>query len=371
MIPQLVVVRRNGKDIQMPTRELVPGDIVIVESGSIICADVRFVSADNLTVDESMLTGESNAVVKQSGPLAISAEDLAQAVNIGYAGTLVVSGRGRGVVLKTGVQTVQGSLGVVAASIENESVFAQEISHFTKVLLQFVALIFIAFLFMHLIWGRTETDFFHIILFVVALAISITPEGLPVVVLFTLSRSARALAKEHVIVKRLSAVNDLGSIQILCVDKTGTLTQNSMTVAAWQAADEQTLFLYAALACERPHIEHRGSHSLDDAVWNKASEQMRAKAEKYSVIKVMPFDPVKRCNEVIMACEAEGKQVHIMRGAVNQLSSDVGLHMNTKIVRGQLSRVHWADVLLLLHVMRMMNGVLLVLLPLLIRLSQP
>lgn len=329
MIPQLVVVRRNGKDHQIPTPELVPGDIVVVESGSIISADIRFFVADNVMVDESMLTGEAQAVLKHTEPLALPAEDLTQASNIGYAGTLVVGGRGLGVVVKIGRDTVQGSLGVVAGSIENESVFSQEIARFTKVLLWFIGIIFIGFVAIHFIWGRTDVDFFHIILFIVALAISITPEGLPVVVLFSLSRSARALAKEHVIVKRLSAVNDLGSIQVLCVDKTGTLTQNSMTVAEWRSYDEGQLFLYAALACERPHIEHRGSHSLDDALWVMFAHEeeqhalLKKSFEQSSVVQVIPFDPVKRSNEIIV--DFDGQRVHIMRGACESVVERCGL----------------------------------------------
>lgn len=329
MIPQTVVVRRDGKERQIPTRELVPGDIIIIESGSIITADIRLITADNLTIDESMLTGESISVLKRSEPLVLQPEDTSQASNIGYAGTLVTGGRGCGIVLKTGVNTIQGSLGVVAGSIENESVFAQEISHFTNVLLKFIAIIFLVFVAVHLIWGRTDGDFFQIILFVVALAISITPEGLPVVVLFTLSRSARALAKQKVIVKRLAAVNDLGSIQVLCVDKTGTLTQNSMTVAEWKAENEEQLFLYAALACESPHIKNRGSHSLDDAVWAMFAHQekqhavLKKKFEQSDIVQVIPFDNAKRSNEVIV--KLNEKRIHIMRGSCESVVERCGL----------------------------------------------
>lgn len=333
MIPQLVVVRRHGKDMQIPARDLVPGDVVHIETGAILAADMRIVSADNLTIDESMLTGESLAVVKQSEPMTTVPDDMTQALNIGYSGTLVVGGRGLGVVIETGAHAAQGALGVLASQIQQESVFAQEISHFTKVLLQFIVVVFVLFLILHMVWGRTHADFFKIILFIVALAISITPEGLPIVILFVLSRSARYLAKEKVIVKRLSAVNDLGSVQILCVDKTGTLTQNSMAVAAWKADDETALFLYAALSCERPHIEHRGSHSLDDALWQMVSEQIRTEADRYEVVKVVPFDPATRSNEVIM--KRGDQQVHIMRGACESVMERCG-------GRGDANACQWA-----------------------------
>lgn len=313
MIPRTVAVIRDGREVEITSRELVPGDVVIVEAGAILPADIRFITADDLMVDESSMTGESVAMRKKAAPLDTPATSLIQATNIGFSGSMVVVGHGVGIVLETGVHAVQGALGVLAGTIMAESVFAKEISHFTKILLKIIIVFCALFMLLHLVVGGYQVDLIQMVLFAISLAITITPEALPIIILFTLSRSARRLAKDHVIVKRLSAVNDLGSIEVLCVDKTGTLTENKMVVADSSSDDERLLFLYAALACEHPHIEGRVAHSLDDAIWQRVTETMHADIKKYSMIKLIPFDPAKRSNGVVV--EREGKELHIIRGA--------------------------------------------------------
>ena len=323
MIPRTIVVVRDGKDVEVPSRTLVPGDIVIIEAGTIIPADVRFIEADELIVDESALTGESIAVRKQCSPLDAPAESIIQATNIGFSGSLVIVGSGRGVVIETGARALQGSLGVLASTIVSESVFAHEISHFTALLLKVIIVFCTLFIAVHLAWGGYQADLFQMVLFAISLAITITPEALPIIILFTLSRSARRLAQDHVIVKRLSAVNDLGSIQVLCVDKTGTLTENKMMVADFTTDDEERLFLYAALACEHPHVEGRVAHSLDDAIWQRVNDVMHEKIGAHTTVRVIPFDPAKRSNGMVV--DMAGQQLHILRGAYEVVAQECGI----------------------------------------------
>lgn len=323
MIPRTIIVVRDGKDVEIPSRALVPGDIVVIEAGTIIPADIRFIEADELMVDESALTGESIAVRKQCSALDAPAESVVQATNIGFSGSMVIVGRGTGIVLETGPRALQGSLGVLASTIVSESVFAQEISHFTSLLLKVIVVFCAFFIVLHMTWGGYQADLFQMVMFAISLAITITPEALPIIILFTLSRSARRLAQDHVIVKRLSAVNDLGSIQILCVDKTGTLTENKMMVADFKTDNEERLFLYAALACEHPHVEGRVAHSLDDAIWQRVTDVMHEAIGAHTTVRVIPFDPAKRSNAVVV--DMDGKRLHILRGAYEVVAQECGI----------------------------------------------
>jgi P-type Mg2+ transporter len=324
-------VIRNGHEILVQRKELVPGDVVIISPGTLIPTDLRLIQAHNLSIDESMLTGEAIPAIKEGRELKNIASDVSEAKNIAFAGTTVMTGRGIGVVIATGTKTMQGGIGHLTEEIVAESVFVQDINRFTKVLLWFIVLICLLILIVHMIWATAS--FFDVILFVLALAISITPESLPIVILFTLSKSARALAYKKVIVKRLSAVNDLGAVQILCVDKTGTLTENKMAVAAWQSHDateagEKYFFLMAALASER-QILGLAEHSLDAALWHHLSDELRSEADTYTIVQHIPFDPTQRSNRVII--EKEGRQLSIVRGALEVIAEQTKLSQNDPI----------------------------------------
>ena len=320
---------RNGAERVLQRRLLVPGDLVILEPGTIVPADMRLVEADDLTVDESMLTGETLAVVKQADSLDQDARDIAQATNICFAGTTINTGRGKGIVLEIGQNTAQGGIGRLAEDILSVSMFAQETEKFTRLLLKFIAALFLLIVLVHLLLGSTQAHPFDVVLFVLALAVSVTPEALPVVILFSLSRGARLLAQKKVIVKRLSAINDLGGVQILCVDKTGTLTENNMVVAGWHTKNDGEFFVMAALASERQNLPGTGAHSLDAALWHQLDDAGHARANTYTIIRHIPFDPVKRSNAVI--AQGEGQKVYIMRGALETVAARSGLLANDPV----------------------------------------
>lgn len=318
-------VIRNGKEVDIELRFIVPGDVVIVETGDIVPADMRLFDAEDLRVNEAPLTGESLPVQKTAEPLQHEINEVVQASNIVFAGTTIVAGRGKGVVIQTGVHTVQGNIGKIAEQIVAQSIFAQDITRFTRLLLSFIFIMFVVITVVHFFWGKIEVGFFDVILFVLAIAISITPEALPVVILLTLSRAARKLAKQKVIVKRLSSVNDLGAINVLCADKTGTLTENNMQVAAWifHEVSEEEFFIMGALASERPHLKGTGSHSLDAALWKKLNAELIQEAKKYTIIKYIPFDPVQRSNAAIV--QKGGQEFYILRGALETVAQAAGI----------------------------------------------
>lgn len=222
-------VQRQGPVQVVDAEQLVPGDVVWLESGNRVPADLRLEKVHNLEVDESLLTGESMAVLKQADWLGTPDTPLGDRRNMAYAGSTVVRGRGRGVVVATGTETAVGQLATHLLSMETgKPPLVERMERFSRkiALLVLGAAIIIALLgiFMH---GYPVTDMF---LFGVALAVSAIPEGLPVALTVTLAIATRRMAQRGVIVRRLPAVEGLGSCTLIASDKTGTLTCNELTV---------------------------------------------------------------------------------------------------------------------------------------------
>ncbi len=228
---QLVVpharVIRGGRDHEIDSRELVPGDVVLLESGARIPADLRLVRANALQVDESLLTGESLPVTKGVEPVEPAA-GLADRSCMAYTGATVSAGRGQGVVVATGSDT---ELGAIAGLMRAEKVAAtplqHRMDHFAKIIGVAVGVAAAVAFASGVGLGESVEDMF---LVAVALAVSAVPEGLPVAVTITLAVGVRRMARRHAIVRRLPAVETLGSTTVIGSDKTGTLTENRMTV---------------------------------------------------------------------------------------------------------------------------------------------
>lgn len=223
-------VIRDGKQIQIPTTEVVCGDILVLESGVRAPADARLIETQNLIVDESMLTGESFPVTK------IHDEEISEDAPLGdrktmiYSGTIIQKGRGLAVVTNVGVDTEFGKISrMVAQAEETISPLQLQISQVGKILSISIVSIVIAIFIIGFIRG-SSTSILEMFMASVALAVSAIPEGLPVAVTITLSIGVYQMAKSNAIVKKLAAVETLGSTNIICSDKTGTLTKNQMTV---------------------------------------------------------------------------------------------------------------------------------------------
>ena len=222
-------VLREGQPLRIPSRELVPGDLVMLVSGDKVPADLRLLRARNLQIDESALTGESVPVEKSAQ--AIPADTpLAERHNMAYAGSFVTFGQGQGIVVATANAT---EMGQISRSMENSvnlsTPLTRKFEKFSRTLL-YIILILAAFTFVvGLGQGGSWIDMFEA---AVALAVSAIPEGLPAVVTITLAIGVNRMAKRHAIIRKLPAVEALGSATVVCSDKTGTLTENQMTVQA-------------------------------------------------------------------------------------------------------------------------------------------
>jgi Ca2+-transporting ATPase len=220
-------VIRNGSRQVVPASQLVPGDLVLLEAGNFVPADIRLLEAVNLRIEEAALTGESVPVQKNAAAVLESEIPLGDRKNTTFMGTLVNYGRGRGVVVATGMRTQIGLIAEMLQSVQNEPTPLQlRLDQLGKVLgwaaLAICGLVFL----LGLLRGNDPLDMFMI---AVGLAIAAVPEGLPAVVTISLALGMREMIKRHALIRRLSSVETLGSATVICSDKTGTLTQNEMT----------------------------------------------------------------------------------------------------------------------------------------------
>ncbi len=221
-------VLRNGRYDVIPARMLVPGDVVILETGDLVPADIRITKALNLKVQEAALTGESVPVEKDESPLSMKNVPLGDRVNMGYSGSLVTYGRGEGIVVGTGMDTEVGKIAKMIQSVEEvETPLKKKLQVLGKVLgiaaLAICAVIFIV----GVAYGK---EIFEMFLTSVSLAVAAIPEGLPAIATIVLAIGVQRMVRRNAIVRRLPSVETLGSATVICSDKTGTLTLNKMTV---------------------------------------------------------------------------------------------------------------------------------------------
>jgi Ca2+-transporting ATPase len=228
MSAPLVRVRRNGRVIDIDPKELVPGDVVLLEAGSIIPADARLIEAINLRVQEASLTGESEAVEKSTDALTQANATLGDRVNMVYLGTAVTYGRGVAVVTTTGMKTELGRIATLIQGVEAEKTPLQRrLAQMGRTLFLVAIGVMVISGIVGLLTGAPVTE---VLLEAVAIAVAVVPEGLPAVITVALALGAQRMLRRQALVRRLYAVETLGSVTTICSDKTGTLTQNKMTV---------------------------------------------------------------------------------------------------------------------------------------------
>ena len=233
----VVRVRREGAVREISARELVPGDVVLMEVGNYVPADCRLIESVNLKIQESALTGESEAIQKQTDP--VSGEDLplGDRTNMAYMGTVVTYGHGQAVVTATGMETELGSIALSLQTVEAEPTPLQKRLAQLGRSLAIAAIVIVAFVFvMGVVRGEDPR---LMLMTALSLAVAVVPEGLPAVATVTLALGARRMFKHNALIRKLPAVETLGSVTVICSDKTGTLTENRMTVTVLDVAGDR------------------------------------------------------------------------------------------------------------------------------------
>lgn len=223
----LTMVVRDGHALSVSSNQLVPGDVVLIESGNVVPADLRLVETHSLRIDESSLTGESVPVDKNHETLTEKDIPLGDQLNLAFKGTLVTNGRAKGMVIATGMRTELGKIANLLQGKESLTPLQMRMDHFGKRLSYIILFICLVLLVTGILRGE---DPFRIILLSISLAVAAIPEALPALITIALSKGASRLAKENALVRKLPAVETLGSVTFICSDKTGTLTQNRMKV---------------------------------------------------------------------------------------------------------------------------------------------
>jgi Mg2+-importing ATPase len=307
----------NGKMAEIPVSRIVPGDIVHLGAGDLVPADARLISAKDLFVDQAMLTGESTPAEKSdAAPHAAGAASAPELANIGFMGTHVVSGTATALVFATGAHSYFGSVASATTGQREATAFDRGMSRFIWLMIRFM-LVMVPLVF--LINGFSKGNWIEAFLFAVAVAVGLTPELLPVEVSINLAKGAIAMSRKKVIVKRLSAIQNLGAMDVLCTDKTGTLTQDKVIVERYIDVFGNESRHVLELAYLNSHFQSGLKNLLDVAILDRAERREHlAVAAGYRKIDEVPFDFQRRRMSVMLA-RAGHAPLLICKGAVEEI----------------------------------------------------
>ncbi len=299
------VLRDNIKK-ELPLSNIVPGDIIFLSAGDIVPGDVRIIIAKDLFVNQSALTGESYPVEKSLDPIKSLDVPLSEWNNCLFMGTSIVSGSATGIVLKTANNTEYGKIAKKLSEKEPETEFERGIKNFGYLIIQ---VIFFLVIFVFLANALNKRDLLESLLFSVALAVGLTPDLLPMIITVNLSKGALNMSKKGVIVKKLSSIENLGSMNVLCTDKTGTLTENKIKLLKHintDGLDDQKVFLQSYL---NSYYQTGLKSPLDEAILKHAEIDMNT----YKKIDEIPFDFSRRRVSVVV--EQNRELTFITKGA--------------------------------------------------------
>ncbi len=316
MVSSTATVVRDGKEREIPLGDLVPGDVIRLGAGDMVPADVRLLTTKDLFLNQSALTGEAMPVEKRAGPAPPQVDSPLELPNVCFLGSNVESGAGTAVVVHTGERTFFGALASSIGEDRQLTSFDKGVNGFTWLMIRFIGVMVPT---VFLANGLSRGNWVEAFLFAVAVAVGLTPEMLPMIVTVNLSKGALAMAREKVIVKRLNSIQNLGAMDVLCTDKTGTLTEGRIVLERHvdvRGHVSERVLHYGYLNS----YHHTGLKNLmDEAILDHEELEERLKAnEKYRKIDEIPFDFVRRRMSVIVE-DASGTNTLICKGAVEEL----------------------------------------------------
>lgn len=318
MISNQADVLRDGKTVSVSIDALVPGDVVLLSAGDIVPGDVRFLSAKDAFLAQAALTGESNPVEKFAQLPQREAEAITDLANIGFMGSNMVSGSARAVLLATGNDTYFGSMAQSLTGDRAKNSFERGVDSVSNLLIRFM-LVMVPIIFV--VNGITKKDWMSAFLFAISVAVGLTPEMLPMIMSSTLAKGAVSMAKHQTIVKTLSAIQTFGEMDVLCTDKTGTLTEDRVVLERYMdlhGNDTPRILRHAYL---NSYFQTGLKNLIDLAIINRAQESgLEGMRETYTRVDEIPFDFTRRRMSVILE-DTSGKRQLITKGAVEEIFS--------------------------------------------------
>lgn len=315
MVVPKVRVKRGGKAREVSATDLVPGDIVELEAGNLVPADLRIIESFNLKIQEAALTGESEPIDKDTAPIPKDELPLGDRKNTAYMGTVVTYGRGVGVTVTTGMQTELGKIADMIGSVESGRTPLQErLDKLGKMLALFGAAAAALVFGVGILLGESAADMF---LTAVSVAVAVVPEGLPAVVTITLALGGQRMLKRNALIRKLPAVETLGSVTVICSDKTGTLTENKMTVTVVDlpersveiassvmtgmdsaSADDLDFALAISVLCNDATLDHGAEAGTEQVIGDPTEAALLIAGAKREINKEHLYEILPRVNEV-------------------------------------------------------------------------
>ena len=315
ILNKIDVIRDEVQTIE-DVENIVPGDIVKLSSGDMMPGDVRFLETKDLFIDQASLTGESNPVEKFS--VLKGSDEVTELSNIGFMGTNIVSGFATAIVLSTGNNTYFGNMAKSLYSVNEKNSFEKGVDDVSKLLIKFMVVMIPIILIVNIV---TKGDWWESLLFAITIAVGLTPEMLPVIMTSTLAKGAVEMSKKKTIVKRLNSIQTFGQMNILCTDKTGTLTEDEIVLEKYMdvVGNENIRILKHAFL--NSYFQTGLKNLIDVAIISRAEkEKLNILKEKYVREDEIPFDFSRRRMSVVLRDE-NGKRQLITKGAVDEVMS--------------------------------------------------
>lgn len=312
-ISPTALVERNNEKLEIPVSRLTIGDIVLLSQGSIIPADVRFTEVKDLEVNQSALTGEAKTVFKTEEALFDEPKGQANVDNIGYMGTIVEGGSGKGVVIQIGKNTEFGKIAETTSFVRPITDFQKGLTRFGNLIIKVIVLMTIAIFLINAMLGH---NIINSLLFSLAIAVGLTPELLPVIVTVSLAHGAGKLAKKHIVVKQLISIENLGNMDVLCTDKTGTITEGKIDVVDYidNTGKKNEEVLRLSLYCNTAIVHHKAlGNAIDVALWEYVLRNEMKIDHTAKKIDEEAFDYNKKAMYCVI--EKEGELLFIVKGA--------------------------------------------------------